>query len=148
MIEKYHLRPTINVTQFSQIKVITIKTVSQETTTLQMKAVSREIMEILQISRIIVTMVFITLITITKKVIQEIINNQRIILIPGEMSHTMKSIRNKILSGQFQNKLQNSIMSKKIDNAAVIPEVDNIIKTEITEQIVVILIDQDHQDSE
>ena len=111
MIEKYNLRPTINVTEISQIKVITIKTVSQETTTLQIKAVNREIMEILQISRIIVTMVFVTKITITKKIIQEKNNNHRIIPIPGEMSHMKISIRNKILSGT-RNKLQNSIMTK------------------------------------
>ena len=38
------------------------------------------------------------------------------------------------------NKLQNSIMTRKMGNPAVILEVDNIIKTDITEQIVVILI--------
>ena len=37
-------------------------------------------------------------------------------------------------------KLQNSIMTRKMGNPAVILEVDNIIKTDITEQIVVILI--------
>ena len=63
------------------------------------------------------------------------------------MSHMMKCIQHKILS-EAMNKLQNSIMTKKIGNPAVILEVDNIIKTDITEQIVVILIDQDHQDSE
>ena len=70
MIEKYHLRPTINVTEISQIKEITIKTTSQETTTLQIGAVNQEIMEILQISRIKVTMVFVIIITIAKTDIQ------------------------------------------------------------------------------
>ena len=40
MIEKCHLRPTINVTEISQIKEITIKMNSQETTILQIKAVN------------------------------------------------------------------------------------------------------------
>ena len=147
MIEKCHLRPTINVTEISQIKKTTIKTTSQETITLQIKAVNQEIMEILQISRIKVTMVFVIIITIAKTVIQEIINSHRTIPIPGETSRMTKNTQNKILSEKM-NKLQNSIMTKRIGNPAVILEVDNIIKTDITEQIVVILIDQDHQDSE
>ena len=123
------------------------QTISQETTTLQIKAVNQEIMEILQISRIKVTMVFVIIKTIAKTVIQEIINNHRTIPIPGKTSHMTKNTQNKILS-EIMNKLQNIIMTKRIGNPAVILEVDHIIKTDVTEQIVVILIDQDHQDSE
>ena len=101
----------------------------------------------LQISRIKVTMVFVIIVTIAKTVIQEIINSHHTIPIPDKTSHMTKNTQNKILS-EIMNKLQNSIMTKRKGNPAVILEVDNIIKTDITEQIVVILIDQDHQDSE
>ena len=104
-------------------------------------------MEILQISKIILTRAFVIILIITKTVIHEITNSHRTIPIPGKVSHMMKSIQNKILSGTM-NKLQNSIMTKNLDNPAVILEVDNIIKTDITKKIVEILIDQDHQDSE
>ena len=147
MIEKCHLRPTINVTEISQIKEITIKTISQETTILQIKTVNQEIMEILQISRIKVTMVFVIILTIPKTVIQEITNSHHTIPILGKTSHMTKNTQNKMFS-EIMNKLQNSIMTKRIGNPAVILEVDNIIKMDITEQIVPILIDQDHQDSE
>ena len=88
------------------IKEITIKTISQETTTLQIKAVNQEIMELLQISRIKVTMVFVIIITIAKMVIQEIINSHRTISIPGKTCHMTKNTQNKILS-EIMNKLEN-----------------------------------------
>ena len=135
MIEKCPLRPTINVIEISQIKEITIKTISQETVTLQIKAVNQEIMEILQNSRIKVTMVFVITVTIAKTVIQEIINSHHTIPVPGKTSHMTKNTQNKILS-EIMNKLQNSIMTRRIGNPAVILEVDNIIKTDITEQTV------------
>ena len=112
MIEKYRLRPTINVTEVSQIKVITIKTSVNKQQLYKSKQSIVKTVEILQICRIIVPLVFVTIITITKMVIQEMINNHRTIPIPAEMGHMMKSIQNKIVSGTIK-KLQNSIMSKK-----------------------------------
>ena len=99
MIEKYHLRPTINVTEISQIKIITIKTVSQETTTLQIEAVKwgnyGNTSNFQDNSNYGIRYHD----NYNKKGTQEIINNHRIIPIPGEMSHMMKSIQKKILSG-------------------------------------------------